>query len=66
LDEIPVERFINNRKYKLYDTVGQGNGKFYEIDNDMYEKNPIPDNALTAEQLQIKQYFRSVLDTLHN
>jgi arylsulfatase A len=66
LDNVPVERFINNRKYKLYDTVGQGNGRFYEIDNDMYEKNPIPDNALTPEQLQIKQYFRSVLDTLHN
>ncbi len=66
LDDVPAERFINNRKYKLYDSVGQGNGRFYEIDNDMYEKNAIPDNALTPEQLQIKQYFRSILDTMHN
>jgi arylsulfatase A len=66
VDDVAVERWVNNRKYKLYDTVGLGNGKFYEIDNDMYEKNPIPDSALTPEQLQTKQYFRSILDTMHN
>jgi len=43
-----------------------GNGKFYKIDDDMYETNPIPDNKLTPEELQRKQYFRSILDTMHN
>ena len=65
LDDVPVERWVNNQKYKLYDTVGLGNGKFYEVDNDMYEKNAIPDNALTSEELQAKQYFQSILDTMH-
>jgi arylsulfatase A len=66
VDDVPVERWVNDRKYKLYDTVGLGNGKFYKIDNDMYETNPIPDNKLTPEELQRKQYFRSILDTMHN
>jgi arylsulfatase A len=65
-DDVPVERFINNRTYKLYDTVGEGNGKFFKISNDMYEKNPIPDSLLTPAQLQVKLSFRAILDTLHN
>jgi hypothetical protein len=42
-----------------------GNGKFYEIDKDFYERKPIPDSELTPEELQTKQYFRSILDTMH-
>lgn len=64
-DDVPVERFINNTVYKLYDTVGLGNGKFYNIQKDPYEKRAIPDSLLTPFQLQTKLYFRSVLDTLH-
>jgi arylsulfatase A len=65
IDNVPPERFINDTTYKLYDTVGKGNGKFYKISEDFYEKNPIPDSALTPEELQRKQYFRSILDTMH-
>jgi arylsulfatase A len=66
IDDVSVERWVNNKKYKLYDTVGLGDGKFYNIDEDMYEKNAIPDSSLTPEELQTKQYFRSILDTMHN
>lgn len=65
-DNVPVERFINNKIYKLYDTVGEGNGKFYKIKNDLFEEHPIPDSLLTAVQKQTKAYFRSILDTMHN
>ncbi len=65
LDDVPVERFINNRIYKLYDTVGEGNGKFYKIKDDFYETNPIPNRLLTPSEKQIKIYFRSILDTMH-
>lgn len=66
IDDVPVERWVNNKVYKLYDTTGLGDGKFYNIKDDMYEKNPIPDNALTAQELKIKQRFRKILDTMHN
>jgi arylsulfatase A-like enzyme len=66
LDDVPVERFINDRIYKLYDTVGEGNGKFYNIADDMWETHPIPNDKLTPEERQKKNYFRSILDTMHN
>jgi arylsulfatase A len=65
IDDVSVERWINNKVYKLYDTVGNGNGKFYKIKDDIYEKNPIPDSLLTPAQLQLKQQFRAILDTMH-
>ncbi len=65
IDNVPVERYINDAELKLYDTVGVGNGKFYNIAVDPYEKSPIPDSQLTPTQLARKAYFRSVLDTLH-
>ena len=65
-DEVPVERFINDRNYKLYDNVGEGDGKFYKISSDMWERHPIPDDSLTKTEVQKKAYFRSILDTMHN
>ncbi len=64
-DVVPPERFINNALYKLYDTIGEGNGKFYNIRKDPGELNPIPDDKLTPAQLQRKIYFRGILDTMH-
>lgn len=63
---VPLERFINDTNYKLYDTVGVGNGKFYKIKSDYYETKPIPDDQLTPEEQQIKQNFRDILNTMHN
>lgn len=63
---VPPERFINDTIYKLYDTVGEGNGKFYNISVDPTEQHPIPDNQLNAIEKQRKLYFRSILDTMHN
>ena len=65
-NDVPVERFINDANYKLYDTVGVGNSKFFKIKSDPYEKKPIPDNQLTPQELQIKENFRNILNTLHN
>jgi arylsulfatase A len=66
LDTVPMERFINDVTYKLYDTVGQGDGKFYKISDDFWEQHPIPDSEMTPEEAQRKVYFRSILDTMHN
>jgi arylsulfatase A len=65
IDQVPVERFINDVQYKLYDTTGERNGKFFNIKKDPYEVSPIPDNSLTTYELQRKTYFRSILDTMH-
>ncbi len=58
----PIQRWINNTNYKLYDTTG----KFYNIKKDYMELHPIPDDSLTPKESQTKQYFQSVLNTMHN
>lgn len=57
----PLKRFIYNTEYKLYDSTYL----FYNIIKDPYEKNSIPSYKMTQEEVEIKQYFISVLDTLH-
>ena len=64
-DVLP-ERYVNDQNYKLYDTVGIGNGKFYRIGIDPYELNAIPDSGLTTAEKQIKENFKLVLSTMHN
>jgi hypothetical protein len=57
----PIQRWINNSNYKLYDSTG----KFYNIQKDYMEKSPIPIKSLTPSEKQTKQYFQSILDTMH-
>ncbi len=58
----PLFRYVQNKTYKLYER----NGAFYNTVNDINEKYPITDSALTNEERQIKQEFQTVLNQMHN
>lgn len=51
-------RFVRNKDYKLYN-----DGRFYKVDVDPREQNPMPDNALTSKEKKLKKSFQSELDT---
>lgn len=51
--------YVTDYNYKLYDSLNGGN--FYDIRNDIYEKNPIPNNQMTQEQKQIRNQFKKIL-----
>ncbi|QEC69626.1 sulfatase-like hydrolase/transferase [Panacibacter ginsenosidivorans] len=57
----PTYRFAQNSIYKLYDS----SGLFYNIVTDPYEDTNIPVSKMTAEQLQLRNYFQSIMDSLH-
>lgn len=65
MDNVSVERWINDTTYKLYDTVGNGNGKFYNISLDPDETNPIKTKDLTKEEKKRKRYFKKVMQQMH-
>ena len=46
-----------NQRYKLYK-----GGKFYDIPNDLQEKQPLVTNSLTPEQVAIKEELQEVLN----
>ena len=46
-----------NQRYKLYK-----GGKFYDIPNDLQEKQPLDTNSLTPEQVAIKEELQEVLN----
>ncbi|MEC7235161.1 MAG: sulfatase-like hydrolase/transferase, partial [Verrucomicrobiota bacterium] len=46
-----------NQRYKLYK-----GGKFYDIPNDLQEKQPLGTNSLTPEQVAIKEELQDVLN----
>ena len=46
-----------NQRYKLY-----RGGKFYDVLNDLQEKQPLTTDSLTPEQVAIKGELQDVLD----
>jgi arylsulfatase A len=58
----PIKRWVQNTKYKLYDSTG----KFFDIKKDLYERSPIPDDQLTPKEKETKAQFASILSTMHN
>lgn len=58
----PIQRWVNNTNYKLFDTTGL----FYNIKKDPYEASPIPDSKLTPQEKATKASFQQVLATMHN
>ncbi len=57
------KRCAQTKDYKLYDTSSLNtNQLFYNIDNDVNEKNPIPDASLTPDELAIKQQLLDVIN----
>jgi arylsulfatase A len=59
---IPIQRWVQDKNYKLYDSTG----KFYSIKEDMYEKTPLSDDALSADQKAVKEKFTTILSKMHN
>lgn len=60
-----LQRWVHDKTYKLYDSTGKGrSGKFYNTVNDPKEKYPLADSALTQQQKEIKQRFKTMLDTI--
>jgi arylsulfatase A len=51
--------YVTDYNYKLYDSLNGGN--FYDIRADVYEKHPIPNNQLTADQKKTKNRFANIL-----
>jgi arylsulfatase A len=50
-------RFVRNKDYKLYN-----DGRYYKISNDPGEKNPLPPDSLSPEELLLKNSFQEKLD----
>lgn len=63
-DNVPLERWVNDTTYKLYDLTGVGNGKFYNVSIDPLEKSPIPDDKMTQYEKQRKEAFKNVLSQM--
>lgn len=63
-DNVPLEKWVNDTTYKLYDLTGAGNGKFYNISLDPYETTPIPPKRMTKEEKKIKRDFQAILSTM--
>ena len=71
-DEVdPPKVFVFDYNYKLYDDSTKGVSdkqrfkRFYDLKNDIEEKNPLPDNKLTLEQIAKKDSFISILKTMY-
>ncbi|NQZ57379.1 MAG: sulfatase-like hydrolase/transferase [Lentisphaeraceae bacterium] len=48
--------FVRNQRYKLYD-----DGKFFDVEKDIWEKTPLMENSLSTEQQKLKDEFQQVL-----
>jgi len=57
------QRWVQNRRYQLYDSIYQNN--FFNIIKDSFEINPLRQQDLTRNELIIKNKFTDVLSTEH-
>ena len=55
-----LKRWVFDGNYKLYDSLGTL--IFYNIANDIKEKNPLTNSSLTQQQKGIRQKLKEVLD----
>jgi len=58
--EFKWQRWVQNRTYKLYDTLYN----FFNIIKDPLELNPIPQDSLTSDEIEIKNNFTHILNTM--
>ncbi|HXL55356.1 MAG TPA: hypothetical protein VN958_03800, partial [Chitinophagaceae bacterium] len=63
-DENFFIRYVNNRTYKLYDTLGYKN--FYNIKTDANEAYFLLDSVLILEEIVIKLKFEHILQKMYN
>lgn len=57
-------RWVQDTKYKLYNSGYFHAPGFYNLQSDILETNPIPDEQLTSAELLTRQNFQQVLDSL--
>lgn len=57
------QRWVQDRTYKLYDSVYQDN--FFNFMKDPLELKPIPPDSLTAGEIAIKNQFSNILKGMH-
>jgi arylsulfatase A len=56
-------KWVQNRRYKLYDSVYQND--FFNIVNDPLEQSPITQANLTSDELTIRNKFTNTLKIMH-
>ncbi len=56
-DEDEAQQFARTHRYKLYD-----DGQFYDVANDLFEENPIPEEEMTEAQLAVREKLQETLD----
>ncbi len=56
-----LARYAANSNYKLY-----SNGEFFNVVTDVHELNRLKTKNLTPAEKVTKQYFQSILNTMHN
>lgn len=56
-DNASAQQFARNQRYKLYD-----GGKFFDVEQDVLEKRPLPLASLTDRQRQVHAMLRSAID----
>ncbi len=57
-----IFRYVHNYNYKLYDSVNKS--RFFNLISDPYERSPIPDANLSADEALIKYKFQLVLNKM--
>lgn len=51
--------YVRNHRYKLYD-----DGRFYDIEKDVLEKNPLRLTRLKGEELAVGKMLQKALDQM--
>jgi arylsulfatase A len=57
------KRWAQTATYKLYDTLGTGEEKFYNIVKDPTERSPLADSSLTPKEIKIKQQLLNTINS---
>jgi len=57
--KFPRTRFARTKRYKLY-----GDGRFFDVANDVLEQNPLKADAIESMALRERKKLQVVLDTM--
>ncbi len=60
LDPLKTQIWVQNKTYKLY-----ADGRFYNIENDILERNPLQNSQLSGYEQQVKEEFNIVISQIH-
>lgn len=68
-DEKVAQRYVHDHEYKLYDSIsriinGVNYGTFYKIKTDFKENKPLQDTSLTEFEINRKERFQEILNSM--